>query len=485
LFKRLVALLALAIGFLGLVACVAGVYAVSLKWSKAGARDGELVFVSGHPGRTDRLNTVADLEYQRDRSFPFMLQILYRLESAYQAYGNRSEENARRAKRHLFAVQNSRKAREGGMAGLLDPAVLDRKRQEERKQREAVAGKEDLKDAAGAWDRIAAAQKVLGQNSLPYNLLERAVGFNSRLFGFGRVLLRAAEERPKPNGERLREYRDSNLDALREEILSKEPVYPDFEAMCLANSLTFLANQLGADSDIVKQVLAGKTPRERADELVRGTKLGDPMVRRRLYEGGKAAVEDARDPLIELARAIDAPARDRRKAVEAQLEIKQQAYAQIARANFAVNGASIYPDATFTLRVAFGIVKGYEEEGKHVPFETTFAGLYERAREHHEQPPFDLPERWVKAKDRLDLHTPFNFVCTADIIGGNSGSPVVNRDAEVVGLIFDGNLPSLVLDFAYTDDVARALAVHSRGIVEALRQVYDAAALADELTGTK
>jgi hypothetical protein len=456
-----------------------------LRWSSAGATDNELIFVSGHPGRTDRLNTVADLEYQRDRIFPFTLQMLYRMETALQVYSGRSEENARRAKQDLFGVQNSRKAREGGMAGLLDPAILSKKREQEHKLREAVANKDDLKDAAGAWDKIAAAQKVLGQNSLQYNMLEGARGFNSQLFAFGRVLLRAAEERPKPNGERLREYRDSNLDSLKESLLSKEPIYPDFETMKLAHALTFLANQLGADSDIVKKVLAGKGPQERAAELVGGTKLTDPEVRRKLYEGGKVAVDAAKDPMIELARVIDGPARARRKAVEAQAEIKQQAYAQIAKAKFAVEGTSTYPDATFTLRLAFGVVKGYEENGKHVPFETTFAGLYERSAEHHDQPPFDLPQRWVKNKDKLDLATPMNFVCTADIIGGNSGSPVINRDAEVVGLIFDGNIQSLVLDFAFTEEVARAVAVHSRGIVEALRKVYDAGALADELTGKK
>jgi hypothetical protein len=454
-----------------------------LKWSKDGAKDNELVFVSGHPGRTDRLDTVAELEYQRDRIYPFSLQLLNRLEVAYSVYGGRSEENARRAKRDLFSVQNSRKAREGGLGGLLDPSVMNKKRDQEEKLRFAVKGKADLKDAAGAWDKIAEAQKVLGQNSLRYNMLEGARGFNSHLFSFARTLLRAGEELPKPNGERLREFRDSNLASLKDALFSKEPIYDDFEIMKLANSLTFLASRLGGDSDIVKKVLAGKSPQERAAELVNGTRLKDPELRKKLYDGGKAAVDAAHDPMIELARTIDPTARAVRKIVEAQGEVKQQAYAQIAKAKFAIEGTSAYPDATFTLRLAFGVVKGYEENGKHVPFETTFAGLYERSAEHHNQPPFDLPERWVKYKDKLDLKTPLNFVCTADIIGGNSGSPVVNRDAELVGIIFDGNLQSLVLDFAYTEEQARAVSVHSRGIMEALRKVYDAGKLADEITG--
>jgi hypothetical protein len=462
-----------------------------LTWSPAGAKDDELVFVSGHPGRTERLNTVADLMLQRDRVVPFLLQIYYRLEVAYSGFSARSEENARRAKEDLFSIQNSRKAREGGLGGLLDPAIMGRKREQEQKLRSAVANIDDLKDAAGAWDRIAAAVKVIDQNYVRNSLLEggrRAEagrGFNSQLARIARTLLRAAEERPRPNGERLREYRDSNLPSLQDMVLSKEEIYDDFEIMRLANSLTFLANQLGADSDIVKKVLAGKSPQQRAADLVTGTKLKDVEVRKKLWEGGKSAVDAANDPMIELARSYDAAAREVRKIVEAQEEIKQQAYAQIAAAKFAVEGTGTYPDATFSLRLSFGVVKGYEENGKRVPFQTTFAGLFERSAEHHNQPPFDLPERWIKRKDKLNLDTPLNFVLTADIIGGNSGSPVVNRKGELVGIIFDGNIQSLVLDYVYTEEVARALAVHSQGIMEALRKVYEADKLADELTGKK
>jgi hypothetical protein len=456
-----------------------------LTWSQGGAKNDELVFVSGHPGRTDRLNTMADLEYQRDRILPFTLQLLYRLEVLYSVFSSRSEENARQAKEDLFSVQNSRKAREGGMDGLLDPAIMNRKREQELKLRAAVANDSKLKDASGAWDRIAEAQKVLGEHSKDYNMLEARRGFNSQLFGVARTLLRAGEELPKPNGERLREFRESNIPSVKDALFSNEPIYDTFEIAKLGNSLTFLANVLGADNEVVKAVLAGKSPQQRAADLITGSKLKDVEVRKKLFEGGKAAVEASHDPLIELARAIDAPARAVRKVVEAQGEIKQQAYAQIAKAKFAVEGTGTYPDATFTLRLSYGVVKGYEENGKRVPFQTTFAGLFERSAEHHNQPPFDLPERWIKRKDRLNLDTPLNFVLTADIIGGNSGSPVVNRKGELVGIIFDGNIQSLVLDYVYTEEVARALAVHSQGIIEALRKVYEANKLADELTGKK
>ncbi len=246
-----------------------------------------------------------------------------------------------------------------------------------------------------------------------------------------------------------------------------------------------MVEQLGNSDPTVQQVLAGKSPRQRAAELVTSTKAKDVAFRKKLYNEGKAAVEAAHDPMIDLARAIDAEARAVRKIIEAQDETKRQAHAQIAKARFAIEGTGKYPDATFTLRLAFGQVKGYEEAGQRVPFQTTVAGLYERAAEHQYKPPFDLPKRWLDRKKKLNLNTPFNFVSTADIIGGNSGSPVINRKAEVVGLIFDGNIQSLVLDFAFTDEQARAVSVHSQAIVEGLRKVYEAGKLADELTKGK
>lgn len=454
-----------------------------LKWSTKGVSDGDLVFVSGHPGHTSRLLTVAELEYLRDVRMPYTLNWLHRLEVLLNAYSERSEENARRSKDLLFGIQNSRKARTGMEAGLMDPALMARKKADEAKLREEVSKKPELKGTVDAWDHIAEAQKVIHESATIYNLIEGGQAFNSTLFGIGRTLLRAGEERPKPSGERLREFRDSARESMELGLFSEEPLYDDFEQLRLADSLTFLAEQLGFDHPIVQTVLAGKSPRERASELVLGTKLKDVAFRRKLYEGGTAAVAAAKDPMIELAAAIDSQARALRKIMENQDEIKRQAYAKIADARFAIEGASSYPDATFTLRLAFGEVKGYTENGVAVPFQTTMAGLYQRSAEHKNAPPFDLPQRWIERKSRLDLSTPFNFVSTADIIGGNSGSPVVNRDGEFVGIIFDGNIQSLVLDYVYTDVLARAVAVNSQPIIEALRKVYDAPALADELLG--
>jgi hypothetical protein len=453
-----------------------------LQWGGRGAADNELVFVSGHPGRTSRLFTVAELEYLRDVRLPYALKRLKTLEVLLTAYSARSEENARRARDTLFSVQNSRKAYDGEMAGILDPDLLNGKRAAEQKLRQAVAARAELKDAQDAWDQIEQAQRTIAQNALLSNLLEGGHAFNSELFGIARTLLRAADERPKPNADRLREFGDAGRESLEFQLFSDAPIYEDLEILTLADSLEWLVMNLGSQNDAVQRVLAGRSPRQRAAELVQGTKVSSVAVRKQLYAGGKAAVDAAHDPMIELARSVDAEARAVRKTLEAQGETKQQAHARIAKARFAVEGASSYPDATFTLRLSFGVVKGYEENGKPVPFQTTVAGLYQRAAEHRNLPPFDLPQRWLKRQGKLDPKTPLNFVCTADIIGGNSGSPVVNRSGEFVGIIFDGNLQSLVADFAYTEVQGRALAVCSPAIVEALRKVYDAKPLAEELT---
>jgi hypothetical protein len=455
-----------------------------LKWSKNGVSNNELVFVSGHPGKTDRLNTVADLEYLRDVGYPFILERLHRLEVMLNVFSGESEENERRAKDLLFGVANSRKAREGGLEGLLDPALMNKKIAAEKVLRDAVTRNPELKDLAGAWDTIAGLQKIRKANIKKFTLLEGAAGFFTTYFGYARGLLRAAEEFAKPNGDRLSEYTDSAKASLKLRLLSEAPVYPDLEIAKLSDSLTFLAQELGFENDLVQQILAGKSPRQRAAELVLNTKLGDPKLRAKLYDNPKE-VAASNDPMIKLARLVDPESRAVRKIIEEQVtEPSRQAYDKIGKAKFAVEGTGTYPDATFTLRLSLGTVRGYkEDDGTNIPFETDFAGLYEKANKHHNKPPFDLPQRWIDRKIKLNLKTPFNFVCTADIIGGNSGSPVINRDAEVVGLVFDGNIQSLVWDFVYTDIQGRTVAVCSQAIPEALRAVYDAGPLADEIQG--
>lgn len=463
-----------------------------LKWNPEGPKDGELTFVSGHPGRTDRQLSVTEVADLRDQEVPYLLNLYYRRETFLHAWAARSLENQRRAQDLVRGVENNRKRYEGYLAALLDPEIDRALKAREQKLRDGMAKDAKWKGTLAAYDKIKKAQEETAKILSVYNYYEtfrgkqtssyRAPrGFYSNLFKYARRLLRAGDERPKPNGERFPEFRDSNRESLELDLFSTEPIHDDLEQVMLTDSLSDLATRFGSSDALVQKVLAGKSPTARAAELIKGTKVKDPAMRKQLYEGGAAAVKAANDPMIELARLIDGPARAARKVYESQDETKQQAYGDIAKARFAIEGTSNYPDATFTLRLSYGPVRGYEENGKSIGAFTDTAGLYARAAEHNNQPPFDLPKRWVEKKSALNPATKFNFVSDADIIGGNSGSPVVNKANEFVGIIFDGNLQSLVLDCIYTDKEARAVSVDSAAITEALRKVYDAGALADEL----
>ena len=454
-----------------------------LKWSPAGARDGELVFVSGHPGSTQRLNTVAHLEYLRDFGLPLLIRWLEVTRAALLEYSRKGEEQARRAQEDLFGVENSLKALRGQLEGLKDPKIIARKREAEAALRAFVAADARRQREYGdAWDAIARARASLASYERERRFLEGGWGFNSRLFDIARTLVRLAEENEKPDAERLPEYTTARRESLELQLYSPAPIYDDFEQIKLAASLRFMRDELGVANPVVQKVLAGKTPEERAAELVSGTKLKDVAYRKQLAAGGSRAIEESKDPMIELARAVDAEARAVRKRYEDEVVgVEREAYAKIARALFEKEGTKIYPDATFTLRLSYGAVRGYMENGKFIPPFTFFAGLYERAAQHGNKPPYQLPPRWSERKAALNLRTPFNFVSTNDIIGGNSGSPVINRNAELVGLIFDGNIQSLVGNFVYDDTQNRAIAVDVRGMIEALRKIYGAEELVQEL----
>lgn len=460
-----------------------------LKWNTKGPSDGELTFVSGNPGRTDRQLAVSELADLRDHEVPGLLSLFYRRETYLHAWGARSFENKRRAETSTRSAENNRKRYDGYLAGLLDPEIW---RAIEDRQKKLT----DASNTAALFDKIKQAQDATEKVMPVYEYFEQFRGrpemryqapraFNSTLFQFARRLLRHGDEMTKPNGERFPEFRDSYKESLELEVFSGQPIHDDFEIVKLTDSLNDMTTRFGADDPMVKQVLAGKSPVDRATELVTGSKLKDVAVRKQLYNGGASAVSAAKDPMIELARIIDGPARDARKVYEAQDEIKQQAYAEIAKARFAAEGTDSYPDATFTLRLSYGTVRGYQESGKQIPSITKTSGLYERGAEHNNQAPFDVPKRWLDRKSKLNPNTPFNFVSDADIIGGNSGSPVVNKNNEFVGIIFDGNIQSLVLDCIYTDKQARAVSTDSAAISEALEKVYDAKPLLDELTRGK
>lgn len=453
-----------------------------LKWSANGSVENELVFVSGHPGNTSRSLTADELAYLRDVRIPLVQNFLKANEVLLLSWGARSLENARRARDDLGGIQNSRKVYDGRAAALLDPAFMRAKKAEDAGLRAFAATRPELADAPGAWDEIAAAQAGIAKNLARYSLLE-AWTLNSKLAGIARVLVRSAEENAKPNGERLREYRDSDRASLELGLFSGEPIYADYETLKAAQFLTFAAQQLGFDDPSVQIFLGGQSPADRAAALVNGTKLRDVAERRRLYAMTPAeiAAEAGRDPLLALMLAIDTEARAVRKIMEEQNEIREQAHAKIARVRYARHGASVYPDATFTLRLSFGTVKGYEEQGRRIAPYTTIAGTYARSVAQQNRPPYDLPASWVAAKNKIDPDTPFNFVSTCDIIGGNSGSPVINRRAEYVGLVFDGNMQSLAGDYYYDGRENRAVSVDSRAIIEALAKIYDAEELAAEL----
>lgn len=452
-----------------------------LKWSKDGAAEGELVFVSGHPGSTSRLNTVAHLEYLRDVTVPQQLNILRRREVLFSNYSSRSLENARRGLDELFGIQNSRKARLGALAGLQDPEVMNAKRLEEKTLRDLVSNDAKLKNQYGtAWDEIAQTIAAVKKIRTEYNLLEGGSAFNTELFSIAQLLVRMAEEDQKPNAKRLREFGRAGRESLEQQLYSESPIYLDLEMVKLADSLGMMMEHLGAEHELVKLVLDGKSPRARATQLIQGSRLADVAERKKLATGTAIAASD--DAMIRLARSVDARARELRKTFEQQVEEPQrQAYAKVAAARFATLGSTTYPDATFTLRLAYGTVKGYEDEGKTIPPWTTMGGTYDHAQAHGSKEPFALPQSWLNARDKINPTTPFNFVSTCDIIGGNSGSPVVNQAGEVVGIIFDGNIQSLIADYAYTETQGRSVSVHSSSIQEALRKVYNATALAEEL----
>ncbi|HXM09123.1 MAG TPA: S46 family peptidase [Terriglobales bacterium] len=455
-----------------------------LRWSKAGVKDGELIFVSGHPGGTDRLKTMTELEFLKDVDYPSRLASYKERIATLQKFSAESEENARIAQEDIFGLQNSQKAIDGRYDGLKNSAVMSRRNTEELEREKIYMDKHP--GERNPWEEIAKAMKINREISDRLTYVERLRGFNSDLAFTARTLVRAAEEKPKPNGDRLREFRDSNLPSLEQGLFSPAPIYKSLETVNLAVGFSQMRRALGPDDAAVEVALDGKTPEEAAKAFIAGTKLDDAAVRKQLYQGGKAAIDASTDPLIVLMRNVDPEAREVRKRFDDEVDaVVRRDGATIARARFAQTGFTQPPDATFTLRLSYGTVKGYEENGKKIPYFTTFAGAFQHAEEHGNKPPYDLAPSWSKLRSKLTLSMPLNYVSTADIIGGNSGSPTVNKAGEVVGIVFDGNIQSLVWDFYYDDRQGRAVQVDSRGILEALRRIYGADALVNELTGTK
>ncbi len=455
-----------------------------LKFSKEGTKDGDLVFVTGHPGSTQRLNTVAHIEALRETSIPLIIRMLERREVLLKKYMAMGEEQTRRGQNELNSTQNALKVYRGQLGGLKDPTLISYKQKSEGALRQAVmSNPQRQKEYGDAWDAIAKGRRDLAAYERDRRFLDLAAGFNTVLFNYARTLVRLAEESAKPNAERLPEFTDARRASLDNVLFAQTSMYDDYERMKLADSLDFMREAYGADHELVKRVLMGKTPEARAAELIGGSRLKDAAYRKQLATGGKKAIDESTDPMIQLARSIDREARELSKRYNNEvLGVERSAYAKIARALFETEGDKIYPDATFTLRLSYGAVKGYMDEGKQVAPYTTLGGLYERVNLKGNKFPYVLPPRWMERKSAVDPKTPFNLVSTNDIIGGNSGSPLIDKKGELIGLVFDGNRQSLVGNFYYDEAVNRTISVDSRGMLEILRKIFDAKEIADELT---
>lgn len=453
-----------------------------LKWNSQGVTDGELVFVVGNPGSTDRLMTMAQLETQRDLVLPMILKSINRRLNVLKNYAATGSEQARQVVSAIAGTENGLKAITGEFNGLLDKSLMKQKQDDENKFLAAVNGNPEWKKwYSKSWNDIAKVQKK-------YESLYKALRFrtvpNGTMANNALRLARYAAELRKPDTDRMNGYHDAQLESFKMSMLSTAPVYPELDEKLLANAFSEASEQLGAGDPFVKVILNGRTPAESAAELIKGSKLHDVNFRKTLIDGGVTAIDGSEDPLIALARKIDPFMREAGKTFQDQVSSVEAAAAEkIGKARFAVYGKSLYPDATFTLRFAYGTVKGYPSNGTLAAPITTYYGLYDRAMGFGFKEPFQLPARYMERKDKIDLSTPSNFASTCDIIGGNSGSPVINKNGEAVGLIHDGNLEGLVGNYIYNDETGRAVSDHSAGMIMALRKLYDMDKVADEIEG--
>jgi Peptidase S46 len=453
------------------------------KWSKNGSKDGDLVFVSGNPGGTSRELTVSQLEFERDQFYPLAMPRIAEYRGQLEQFITRGPDQAREADEELFFIANDFKVFRGEQEALLDPKFFAIKVREERRLRRAVASHPKLAPDRSAWDEIAKIQHTRAQLYVP-RAATAGLFYSSGLLGQAVRLVRAAVERTKPNSQRLPEYTDQGLFQVQQEISAATPIYKDLEELKLAYLFTFVRRDLGADDPFVHTMLGKESPEQLAHRLVAGTHLDDPKVREGLFTGGQSAISASTDPMILFVESIDPDLRAVRKEYESRVDAPTRAAAErIAKARFAIYGTSVDPDATFTPRLSYGTVKGFNNaQGVFVPPYTSIGGLFNRATG---APPYALPQSWIAAKPALNLATPMNLSTTNDTIGGNSGSPLIDKDAEIVGLLFDGNIFSLGGNFAYDAAQNRSVAVDSRALLEGLRKVYHLNRIVDEIESAR
>ena len=454
------------------------------KWSEKGAQDGEFVVLPGNPGSTSRLLTVSQLKYQRDVGNPLQKLVWESRLHALEDYSKRGPEQARQAHATIRSLNNSLKRLGGQQDGLMNPKQFGKKEKEEADLKAGLAKQPKLNaQYAPAWAQIATAYAALPKfaNRIAFTTLAP-----SRLGTIASQIVRYAEETKKPNDQRYDEFRDNRLESLKLGLLSPAPIYTELEEAALTQWLVDAKKSLGPNDPFIRATIATSDPATVVRQAIAGTTLKDPAARKALLDGGAAAVAASTDPLIVMARKIEPIIRELRTWNETNItNVESVAGQKIAQARFAVYGKSMPPDANFNLRISYGRVKGYEEDTTLVPYKTTFYGLYDRADSFNQMEPWNLPERWQKGRDKIDLSTPLDFVYTADTIGGTSGSPVVNRNGEFVGINFDSNNQKLSNRYWYVEEEesGRAVGVHSAGITEALRKLYKADDLVKELLG--
>jgi hypothetical protein len=461
-----------------------------LTWTTAGAKENELVFMSGNPGSTSRLATLAQLDFFRETQYPSQLKWREATINATKEFAAQSEENKRITESRLWGLQNSQKSQKGYLAALQDKELMAEKAKDEKNLRARLTKADGTIDSA--WVNIARAMQANKEMYLPLQLVERMQGFDSRLADIARTLVRAGAERQKPNGERMREFRESALASLEQDLFSPAPIYDVLEKQRLTLSLQRLVDELGKDNPFVTRILGDRIPSDAATFYITNTKLKDVPFRKALYQGGWEAISKSDDPLIAVLRDIDAQSRELKKRYDDQVDaVVRREAGRIAQARFKTEGLSVYPDATFTLRLSYGTMQGYTEDGRgsivpkgtKIPFFTTMSGAFDREQKMGGKTPYELPPTWHAKKSAIKPNTPMNFVSTADSIGGSSGSPIVNKKGEIIGINFDRNMQGLGRNFYYSEVGMRHIAVDTRGITEALRSVYNTAALVDELLG--
>ena len=446
-----------------------------------GANENELVMTLGHPGATQRLLTMAELETQRDLVLPFRLIFASEYRGLLLQYSRQGAEQARIAQTELTMVENGIKARTGMFQSLLSPAVMQQKRNDENAFRNWVASDAARKQRFGdPWKTLSDTQVAWRNLYLDYVMVELGMGALSQQVTWAKTLVRGTAEMEKPDAERLREFSQAALPGVQASLFAEAPLYPEFEELKLSWSLSKLRERLGVDNPIVKSILGKESPESIAKNIVANSKLADSALRKQLWDGGTDAIQKSNDPAIVLARLLDEHGRKMREQFDHQIEpVQKAAIEQLAKARFAFKGTAVYPDATFSLRLSYGVIRGWNERGTPVKPFTDFAGLFDRATAYD---PFKLADTWVAAQKSLNKKTRFNQVSTNDIVGGNSGSPLINARGELVGLIFDGNIQSLGGSYFYDESVNRAVSVHSAAISEALKKVYKSEHLVKELT---